>query len=109
MTNKINDKPKRNGRLGWRRPLNLYGGWLEDAGGLGVLGVVFGDLDFFGEADFGEEPDAVVVDVELVPGEAVARANRVGVVVVVPTFAAGEQGDPPGVARIVLGFEATGA
>src|SRR5690242_4892635 len=73
--------------------------------GLWVVGVEFGDLDLFGEADLGEEPDAVVVDVELVPGEAVTRADRVGVVVIVPAFAAGEQGDPPGVAGVVLGFE----
>ena len=63
-------------------------------------------LDSFGEADFGEQPDAVVVDVELVPGEAVARADGVGVVVVVPAFSSGEQGDPPGVAGVVLGLEA---
>ena len=79
---------------------------LDDAGWLGVLGVEFGDLDFFREADFAEEPDAVVVDVELVPLEAVARADRMGVVVVVPAFAAGEQSDPPVVAGVVLGFEA---
>src|SRR5207247_1721668 len=58
-------------------------------------------------ADFAEEPDAVVVDVEFVPGEAVTRADRVGVVVVVPALAAGEQSDPPVVARVVLGLEAS--
>src|SRR5579875_592696 len=79
---------------------------LVGAGGFGVLGVELGDLDLFGEAGFFEEPDAVVVDIELVPGEAVAGADRVGVVVVVPAFAAGEQSDPPAVARIVLGFKA---
>ncbi len=82
---------------------------LEDAGGFGVLGVEFGDLDFFGEADFFEQPDAVVVDVELVPGEAVACADGVGVVVVVPAFAAGEERDPPGVAGVVFGLEAARA
>jgi hypothetical protein len=94
---------------GGRRPLDFCAALLEDAGGFGVLGVEFGDLDFLGEAYFFEQPDAVVVDVELVPGEAVAGADRVGVVVVVPAFAAGEQGDPPGVARIVLGLEAARA
>src|SRR5277367_2710822 len=79
---------------------------LEDAGGLGVLGVELGDLDSFGEADFAEEPDAVVVDVELVPSEAVARTDGVGVVVVVPAFASGEKRDPPVVAGVVLGLEA---
>ena len=58
---------------------------------------------------FSEDPDAVVVEVELVPGEAVAGADGVGVVVVVPSLAAGEEGDPPGVARVVLGVEAAGA
>jgi hypothetical protein len=53
---------------------------LEDAGGFEVLRVEFGDLDFFGEADFAEQPDAVVVDAELVASEAVACADRVGVV-----------------------------
>lgn len=76
------------------------------SGRLGVLLVELGDLDFFGEADFFEEPDAVVVDVELVPGEAVTGADGVGVVVVVPAFAAGEDGDPPVVAGVVLGLEA---
>jgi hypothetical protein len=79
---------------------------LENAGWLGVRGVVLGDLDAFGEADFGEEPDAVVVDVELVPGESVARADGMGVVVVVPAFAASEESDPPVVAGVVLGLEA---
>jgi hypothetical protein len=81
-------------------------GELEYAGGFWVLGIEFGDMDFFGEANFAEEPDAVVVDIELVPGEAVTRADRVGVVVVVPAFAAGEQSDPPVVARVVFGLEA---
>jgi hypothetical protein len=76
------------------------------AGGFGVLGIEFSDLDLLGETDFGEEPDAVVVDVELVPFEAVAGADGVGVVVVVPAFAAGEDGDPPVVAGVVLGLEA---
>jgi hypothetical protein len=79
---------------------------LEDAGGFGVLGVELGDEDLFGEADFAEEPDAVVVDVELVPGEAVARADGVSMVVVVPAFPAGEERDPPVVAGVVLGLEA---
>src|SRR5271170_6051290 len=83
--------------------------WLDNAGGFGVVLVVLGDLDLFGEADFGEPPDAVVVDVELVPGEPVARADRVGVVVVVPAFAAGEDGDPPVVARVVASLKAAAA
>ena len=91
------------------RPDGFAAPLLVDAGGPGVLGVPLRNLDFFGEAEFLEEPDAVVVDVELVPDEAVARGDGVGVMVVVPAFAAGEQGNPPGVAGIVLGFEAAGA
>ena len=70
------------------------------------MGIEFGDLDLFGEAEFAEDPDAVVVDVELVPGETVTCADGVGVVVVVPAFAAGEQSDPPVIAGVVLGLEA---
>jgi hypothetical protein len=80
--------------------------WLDDACRFRVLRIEFGDLDLFGEADFAENPDAVVVDVELVPGEAVASADGMSVVVVVPAFAAGEHGDPPVVAGVVLGLEA---
>src|ERR1700679_1541333 len=81
-------------------PCGLCAGWF------GVVFVELGDLDLFGQADLFEEPDAVVVDVELVPGEAVAGADGVGVVVVVPAFAAGEDGYPPVVAGVVLGLEA---
>src|SRR5271170_7518178 len=90
-----------NGHLGccWYR-------WLDHSGGFRALGVKFGGLDLFGEADLAEHPDAVVVDIKLVPGEAVARADRVGMVVVVPAFAAGEESDPPVIAGVVLGLEA---
>src|SRR6266700_76039 len=50
---------------------------------------------------------AGLVDVELVPGVAVTRADRVGVMVVVPTFASCEERDPPVVAGVVLCLEAT--
>ena len=79
---------------------------LENAGGFGILGIVLRDENLFREADLREEPDAVVVDVDLVPFEAVACADGVGVVVVVPAFAAGEQSDPPVIAGVVLGLEA---
>ena len=81
-------------------------GLLLCAGWPGIVSVVFGDLDLFGEADLGEEPYAVIIDVELVPGEAVTRADGVGVVVVVPALAAGEESDPPVVAGVILGLEA---
>jgi hypothetical protein len=79
---------------------------LEDTGRFGIFGIEFCDLNLFGEAEFAEDPDTVVVDVELVPGEAVTCADGVCVVVVVPALAAGEHGDPPVVAGVVLGVEA---
>ena len=79
---------------------------LLDAGGLGVLRVELGDLNLLCEADFGQQPDPVVVGVKLVPGETVASADWVGVVIVVPAFAPGEKGYPPAIAGVVLGLEA---
>ena len=51
---------------------------LEDAGWFGVLGVELGDLNFLGEAELFHKPDAVVVDVELIPGEAMAAPSLTG-------------------------------
>ena len=65
-----------------------------------------GDLDFFRKTDLGEQPNAVVVDIELVPGEAMTSTDRMGMVVVVPAFASGEKCDPPVVARVVAGLKA---
>lgn len=76
------------------------------AGGSGVCRVELGDLNLFCESEFGEQPDTVIVDVELIPGEAVARADRMGMMVIVPAFAAGEDGDPPVVAGIIAGLKA---
>src|ERR1700691_1011384 len=75
----------------------------------GVVGVVLGGLDFAGEADPFKKPDAQVVDVELVPLEAVARGDRMRMVVVVPAFTTGDEGDPPVVARVIAGLEAAGS
>ena len=44
----------------------------------GLAADELGDLDFFGDAEFLEQPDAIVVGVELVPGEAVAGRRRDG-------------------------------
>jgi len=76
------------------------------AGWFGSGGIVLRDLNFLCEAELFEQPDAVVVDVELVPHEAVASAHWMGVVVVVPAFAAGEDRDPPVIAGVVFGLEA---
>ena len=111
--------PVRKLRVGEReRPSLVETAFLVHAGfgevdqapaGLGFLGSNLAIWTFSARPSLREEPDAVVVDVELVPGEAVARADGVGVVVVVPAFAAGEQSDPPVVAGVVLGFEAARA
>ena len=57
-----------------------------------------GDLDVPGQAEGLQHADANPVDVELVPGQAVARRRRVGVVVVVPALAERQQRHPPVVA-----------
>src|SRR5580698_8732109 len=79
------------------------------AGWLGVSLVVAGDLDFAGEAELGEHPDEVEVGINLVPCQAVLGRNGMGVVVVVPAFAAGENGDPEAVAGIIAGFKTAAA
>ena len=79
---------------------------LDYAGWLGVLGIELRDLDLFGEADFAKHPDTVVVDVELVPGQAMTCADWVSVMVVVPAFAARKESDPPVVAGVVFGLKA---
>ena len=56
-----------------------------------------------------QRADADPVDVELVPGQAVAGAGRVRVVVVVPAFAEGQQRHPPVVGRVVARLEAARA
>src|SRR5205814_1240934 len=86
--------------------LSGSGGSLDHTSWFGIFRIEFGNLDLFCEADFAEKPDAIVVDVELVPDEAVTRADGMGVVVVVPAFAAGEQRDPPAITGVVLGLEA---
>ena len=100
------------GRLVRRRPfcwMELRRAVLLCAGRFGVLGIELGHLNFFGETNLGEEPDAVVVDAQLIPGETMSCADGVGVVIVMPALAAGEQGDPPGIAGIILCFEAAAA
>src|SRR6266567_8831324 len=76
------------------------------AGGLGILRIEFGHFDFAGEAEFRQDPDAPEVWVDLVPLEAMACGDGVGVVIIVPSFAAGEQGYPPVIAGVIAGFEA---
>src|SRR6476646_3137876 len=42
-----------------------------------------------------ERPDANPVEIQLVPRETVTRARRMGVMVVVPAFAEGQERNPP--------------
>ncbi len=79
------------------------------AGWFGILAIELGQLYFPGKADFGEQPDAIVVGVDFIPGKTVARGDWVGVVIVVPAFTTADQRDPPVVARVVAGFKATAA
>jgi hypothetical protein len=61
----------------------------DGLGGLGEGGMEFVGFDVPGQAYETQGGDAVPVGVDLVPGEAVARGLRMGVVVVVPAFAEG--------------------
>ena len=61
------------------------------------------DFDVPGEADKAQCGDAIPVRVELVPGQAVTGGLRMGVMVVVPSFAKGQQRHPEAVARGVSG------
>jgi hypothetical protein len=74
-----------------------------------VCGMEGASFDVPGEAEEAEDGDAVPVGIELIPGEAVTGGLGVGVVVVVPAFAEGEEGDPEAVAGGVGGVEATRA
>ena len=53
------------------------------------------------QADLFHHPDAPVGDVDFPPAVALAGDALVGVVVVVPAFAEGEDADPPEVAAVV--------
>ena len=79
------------------------------AGGFGVGAVEFGHLNFAGEAELGQDPDAVEVGIDLVPPEAMAHGDGMGMMVVVPALAAGEQSYPETVARVIVGFKAAAA
>jgi hypothetical protein len=63
-----------------------------------------GGVDAGGEAEALHGADGVPVEVDFVPQHAVARGNRVGVMVVVPAVAEGDEGEPPvvggGIARV---------
>src|ERR1700690_1872273 len=61
------------------------------------------------DVEEGEEFEDVVGDVDFPPVEALAGADGVAVVVVVPAFAHGDEGEGEAVAAVVGGVEAAGA
>ena len=70
-------------------------GWLERC----VLNVA-------GEAERSQRQNSVPINVELIPGEAVTRGLRGGMVIIVPALSEGEYGDPETVGRVIAGAEA---
>ena len=52
-----------------------------------------------------QDSDAIPVDINLVPFQTVFGGSRKRMMVIVPTFAEGQQGHPPTVGRIISRFE----
>jgi hypothetical protein len=69
----------------------------------GTFNSEFGDEDLLCQTQLAEQPDAVIVEIELIPFKAVARGCGIGVMIVVPPFASGHQGHPPQIARVIAG------
>src|SRR5579884_2003774 len=86
----------------WGRMFLCCAGWPR------VFGIVLRNLHIACKAHFFKQPDAVIIRVEFIPFQSVARRDGMSVVVVVPAFASGQQGHPPVVARIIAGGEAAG-
>src|SRR5271168_2152221 len=86
-------------QLCWSQGAGVFAG--ERLGDDSLIGALnFGDfrgVNFFGDADFFKRPDYVPVEINFVPGEAVARGDGMRVVIVVPAFAPGYQRDPPAI------------
>src|SRR5580658_4560451 len=76
---------------------------------LRIVSIKSGDLNLLSEANLLQYPDAIVVDIKLIPCQPVTCGNRVSMVVVVPALAPSEEGNPPVVVGIVPGFKATPA
>ncbi len=60
--------------------------------------------DIAGETDEGQKPDCQPGVVDLPPAMAMPRRTRIGVVVIVPAFAVGDQPDDEVVAAVLVGF-----
>ena len=85
----------------------------ESPGHDGLIGALnfgnFRGVDFLGDADFFQRPDDVPVEINFIPGQAVARGNRMRVMIVVPAFAPGDQRDPPAIGGKIAGLKAARA
>src|SRR5208282_6664033 len=58
------------------------------------------------QSEFLQRPDAVPVHVDFIPGQAMTRGNRMRMMIVVPTFAKGQDGDQSVVGGEVFGRKA---
>src|SRR5882762_1693454 len=94
--------------MDFRRPPDVIRHSIDLLGG----DLLFGGLAGPGGPDVPDQPDGAKAlqfdpgEVEFVPGQAVARRGRVGVVVVVPAFAERQERHPPHVLRVVSRREA---
>ena len=68
-----------------------------------------GDPNGSGDAQEFQDPDLDPGKIELIPRQTMPRRSRMGVVIVVPAFAEGDQRDPPVIAGIVARVEAARA
>jgi hypothetical protein len=67
----------------------------------------FRDPDVLCKSKFFQQPNPVIIGVELIPSKTMPCRNRIGVVTVMPTFAPSKQCHPPAISRLVPGCEAT--
>src|ERR1700758_556322 len=74
------------------------------SGRFGSVLVELSDFHVPDKSELLEQENSEIVLIEFVPGETVAGRNRMRMVIVVPSFAAVEQCDPPAVARVVFGI-----
>src|SRR6185295_4508725 len=75
----------------------------------GRCAVDAGDADGFRDAEDFQNPDLDPGDIELIPCQTVARGSGMRVVIVMPSLAEREKGDPPAVSGIIPGIEAARA
>jgi len=68
-----------------------------------------GDMNVVRQAELLKRPDTVPVEVNLVPFQAVARADGMRMMIVMPALSPREEGDPPTVGGVIAGNEAARA